>query len=273
VLCCVADAQFTPQWNVGDWWIVNEQGESTRDDSGWVWQPRRYDVLDTEGVDGHDCYVLQEKLVDTTAAQEGVRDLYYVRTDDWKIVRRVEYFTRAGKLIGPSAADYPQGMFGTRRGELRMPVFPLDTTYVQDSAFGVYEFPIGSAYLRQFSGLADSVLLSLYLSQPDTSGGYPVQLGEEELQALNATADRLECSRAEAIREAILHYAEYVKGLEVIKIREVSKEQARREVLAYLKEKDRAWSSEIADSLRLDITLVDDVLAELWGEGEVEPNA
>ena len=102
---------------------------------------------------------------------------------------------------------------------------------------------------------------------------YPVQLGEEEVQALNATVDRLECSRAEAIREAILHYAEYVKGLEVMKIREVTKEQARREVLAYLKEKDRAWSSEIADSLRLDITLVNNVLAELWGEGEVEPNA
>ena len=102
---------------------------------------------------------------------------------------------------------------------------------------------------------------------------YPVQLGEEEVQALNVIVDRLECSRAEAIREAIVHHAEYVKGLEVMKIREVTKEQARREILAYLKEKDRAWSSDIADSLRLDITLVNDVLTELWSEGEVEPNA
>jgi len=100
---------------------------------------------------------------------------------------------------------------------------------------------------------------------------YPVQLGKGDRQALNEIADRLGCSKAEAIREAILHYAEYMRGLEVVKIREVSREQARQEILAYLRERDRAWADEIADHLRLDITLVNDVLTELWSEDEVEP--
>jgi len=100
---------------------------------------------------------------------------------------------------------------------------------------------------------------------------YPVQLGKGDLQALNEIVDRLECSKAEAIREAILHYAEYVMGLEVMKIREVPREEARHEILAYLSERDRAWANEIADQLRLDITLVNDVLTELWSEDEVEP--
>ncbi len=102
---------------------------------------------------------------------------------------------------------------------------------------------------------------------------YPVQLGKEDLQALNEIVGKLECSKAEAIREAILHYADHIRGLEVMRIREVPREQARREITAYLRERDRAWSSEIADHLLLDITLVNDVLTELWSEDKIEPTA
>jgi predicted transcriptional regulator len=53
----------------------------------------------------------------------------------------------------------------------------------------------------------------------------------------------------------------------------VSRSQARKEFLEFLDKKERAWSSEIADSLRIDLTLVNSILEELWDEKQVEPTA
>ena len=100
---------------------------------------------------------------------------------------------------------------------------------------------------------------------------YPVQLDEEEVQALNVIVERMGGTKSEAIRDAIRSFAEEVKGIEVVKIRDISRKQARKEILEYLDKKERAWSSEIADTLRLDLTLVNRVLEELWGEKKVEP--
>jgi len=100
---------------------------------------------------------------------------------------------------------------------------------------------------------------------------YPVQLDEEEVQALNVIVERMGGTKSEAIRDAIRSFAEEVKGMEVVKIRDISRKQARKEILKYLDKKERAWSSEIADTLRLDLTLVNRVLEELWGEKKVEP--
>ena len=180
-LFSLAQAQFTPQWQVGDWWVVKEQCPSVIDGAEWQLQPWRYDVLGIENVGGHDCFVLQKKVGDTTAAQSGVRNLYCIRMDDWKAIRRVRYSLRAGKLRGPSTVNYPKGMFGTGRSEPRLPLFPLDTAAVQDSAFRRYEFPYHGPKLRQFCGLADSAVLNRYLSDPDTSRERPVQLGEGPL--------------------------------------------------------------------------------------------
>jgi len=58
-----------------------------------------------------------------------------------------------------------------------------------------------------------------------------------------------------------------------MKIREVSRSQARKEILEFLDKKERAWSLEIADSLRIDLTLVNSILEELWDEKQVEPTA
>ena len=102
---------------------------------------------------------------------------------------------------------------------------------------------------------------------------YPVQLDEEELEALDTIAERLHSSKSEAIRESIRNYADQLKGTEVIKIREVSRRQARKEILDFLEKNERAWSSEIADSLRIDLTLVNSVLEELWNEKHVQPAA
>ena len=100
---------------------------------------------------------------------------------------------------------------------------------------------------------------------------YPVALDNEEAKALEGLAAKLGLSRAEAIREAIRHYVEYTKGMEVVKMRNISKEDARKEVLAYLEKHERAWSSTIADELRLDLSLVNEILQELWSEEKVEP--
>lgn len=100
---------------------------------------------------------------------------------------------------------------------------------------------------------------------------YPVQLDEDELQALNVIVQKTGKTKSEAIREAIRSFADEVKGTEVVKIRDISRKQARKEILEYLDKKERAWSSEIADTLRLDLTEVNRILEQLWGEKKVEP--
>jgi len=102
---------------------------------------------------------------------------------------------------------------------------------------------------------------------------YPVQLDQEELEALDTIVEKLQRSKSEAIREAIRNYADQLQGTEVMKIREVSRSQARKEVLEFLQRNERAWSSEIADSLRIDLSLVNSILEELWSEKRVEPTA
>ena len=100
---------------------------------------------------------------------------------------------------------------------------------------------------------------------------YPVQLDEEEIQALNDIVERTGGTKSEGIREAIRRFAEEIRGLEVVRVRDISTKQARKEVLDYLNRRERAWSSEIADALRLDLTVVNAILAELWGEKKIEP--
>lgn len=100
---------------------------------------------------------------------------------------------------------------------------------------------------------------------------YPVQLDDDELEALEDVVRLLHLTKSEAIRQAIRNYAEQLKGLEVVRIRDLSKSQARKEILEFLEKNERAWASEIADSLRLDLSSVNKILEELWSEKRVEP--
>ncbi|MDI6819309.1 MAG: hypothetical protein QMC89_00125 [Candidatus Hodarchaeaceae archaeon] len=99
---------------------------------------------------------------------------------------------------------------------------------------------------------------------------YPVDLSERE-DELNLITKKLGVSKAEAIREAIKHHAEHLRGLEVITYRDVTKRQAKAEVREYLKGKERVRADEISDALRIDMSLVNEILMELWQEGWVEP--
>jgi hypothetical protein len=169
----VGSSQYAPQWHVGDWWVVKERCTDMR--GGRHWQHRRYDVLKMEKVDGQDCLVLQRG--DTASPGNGPRTLYYVRSDNWKIVREVDYFWQQGQLVGPSTFECPQGMFGPLPGEPHLPLFPLDTVIVRDSTFREYHVARSWAWLRQSSGLADSALLKRWLTEPDTLAGRPVPPG------------------------------------------------------------------------------------------------
>ncbi len=99
---------------------------------------------------------------------------------------------------------------------------------------------------------------------------YPVDLTEVEKE-LKTITEKLKISKAEAIREAIRYYAEELKGLEVIELRDVPRNQAKKEIIEFIKGKERVRADEIADALRIDLSIVNDILMELWSEGYVEP--
>jgi len=57
---------------------------------------------------------------------------------------------------------------------------------------------------------------------------------------------------------------------QVIKLREISREEAKNEIRDYLKSRDKAWLDEIADDLRLDFAFVVDIIEELEKDGFVK---
>lgn len=98
----------------------------------------------------------------------------------------------------------------------------------------------------------------------------PVRFDEEELEAIDGLLNKVNArSRSEFIREAVKHYLDTVREIRFIQIRSVSKAQARKEILKYLKKRKEADTFDIANDLRLDLGLTIRVLKELWEEGKV----
>ncbi|MGH9922546.1 MAG: hypothetical protein ACRD38_07325 [Nitrososphaerales archaeon] len=58
---------------------------------------------------------------------------------------------------------------------------------------------------------------------------------------------------------------------QVVRLRDLTFKQAKKEISDYLKQKVEATNAQIADDLRLDIVLVNKVLNALWKIGLVEP--
>jgi metal-responsive CopG/Arc/MetJ family transcriptional regulator len=77
-------------------------------------------------------------------------------------------------------------------------------------------------------------------------------------------------SRSEFIREAVRHYLNTVGEIKVIKIRNISKEQAKKEILQLIKDRKEADTFDIANELRLDMDATLKALKELWEEGRVK---
>jgi len=100
---------------------------------------------------------------------------------------------------------------------------------------------------------------------------YPLDLTEVE-EELKCITEKLRVSKDEAVREAIRFFDTELKGVEIVELRDIPKEQARKEIINFITGKDRVWADEIADALRLDLAFVNDILKELWEEGYVEPD-
>jgi len=98
---------------------------------------------------------------------------------------------------------------------------------------------------------------------------YPIDITRQK-EKLEVICKKMGISKAEAIRDAIDFYYDYARGIKVIELRDVSKEQAGKEILEYIKEKGKAWTDEIADDLRIDIVVVNEILEELAEKGVVE---
>lgn len=77
-------------------------------------------------------------------------------------------------------------------------------------------------------------------------------------------------SRSELVREAIEDKITQLKGVEIVKIRNIAKSRAKKEILAYIRNKDRVYASDIAFDLRLDLGLVFRVVDELFREERLE---
>jgi len=99
---------------------------------------------------------------------------------------------------------------------------------------------------------------------------YPLKMPQDIQESLEQIMNKLGCTKADAIRDAIKYYAEYLEGLEVVNLRNITEEEAKKEVQTYLMGKDKVTADKISDELRLDLSLVNSVLLALWREGEVE---
>ncbi len=73
-------------------------------------------------------------------------------------------------------------------------------------------------------------------------------------------------SASDFAREAI---RDKLRSIEVIKIRDVDYDTAKREVLGYYEKYERAYEDEVADDLELDLELVMKITEELQKEGRL----
>lgn len=102
------------------------------------------------------------------------------------------------------------------------------------------------------------------MRKPEEMKMIPVKLSRGFVDRIDKIVDRSGYrSRSEFIRDALLHYTKEVEAEKVIRIRNISRKQAKREIREYLKTKEKAWMDEIADDLRLDFRLVAELIDEL----------
>lgn len=94
---------------------------------------------------------------------------------------------------------------------------------------------------------------------------------KEDIDKLKKIMANLEVNQSKALREAVKHYADQIDGVEIVKLRDITFEQAKKEISNYLKQKEKATNAQMADDLRLDIALVNKVLNALWEVEVVEP--
>jgi len=99
----------------------------------------------------------------------------------------------------------------------------------------------------------------------------PVRFSRSEIEKIDKTVERVGLkSRSALIREATQKYVQQAGSLRVVEIRDdVSLQEAKAEILTYLRRRKEAETFDIANDLRLDLDFTVKALKELWEEGRV----
>jgi hypothetical protein len=161
-------AQYAPKWHVGDWWLTKTLAVPPRG-GGLAWRYKRYDVVRIEKVEGRDCYVLQTVTSGPKGEMERDTVLFYVRVDDWLIVREDMARFYADKPLGMGVLPAPLGLFGPFPGEPALPRFPLRLDD-PDTTFKLKKRERCSAELREISSIADAAKVKRLLDKGDSAG-------------------------------------------------------------------------------------------------------
>jgi len=99
----------------------------------------------------------------------------------------------------------------------------------------------------------------------------PVRISDEELRKIDGLLGKAGSrSRSEFVRDAVRYYLDNVAGMRAIQLRDLGKEQAKKEIMEYLLKRKEAETFDIANDLRLDLNLTVRSLKELWGEGRIK---
>lgn len=99
----------------------------------------------------------------------------------------------------------------------------------------------------------------------------PVRFDDDQVQAIDEVMSKIGAkSRSEFVREAVRHYLDTVKEMKIIRVRSLSKEQAKREIVDYLRDKKEAETFDIANDPRLELEVTVQALKELWEEGSIK---
>lgn len=95
-----------------------------------------------------------------------------------------------------------------------------------------------------------------------------VRLTEREEEEIKKLVDAgLYISSSEFIRDSV---RKNLAELKVVEMRDISKNTAKKEILAYLKKHKEAYASDISESLGIDLDLVFSVMKDLKKKGVVE---
>ena len=160
-------AQYTPKWHVGDWWLTKTLAVPP-EGGGPVWRYKRYDVVRIGKVGKRDCYVLQTVSSGPKAKKGLDTVLYYVRVDDWLVVREDVARFYSDKPRGMAIMPAPLGLFGPHPGELALPRFPLRLDD-PDTTFKLTMRERGPAELREISSTADPATVKRLLDVGDSA--------------------------------------------------------------------------------------------------------
>jgi len=165
-LTAVGHSGYAPSWHVGDWWLTKTLA-APPEGGGPVWRYKRYDVVRIGKVGKRDCYVLQTVTSGPKGEMERDTVLFYVRVDDWLIVREDVARFYADKPLGMGIQPAPLGLFGPFPGEPALPRFPLRLDD-PDTTFKLKKRERCLAELREISSIADPATVKRLLDDGDS---------------------------------------------------------------------------------------------------------